>query len=172
VLVTVDLGFNDVVRCLRHATIDEACVARAMRDVEVQLPQILAQLKEAAAPRTLIIGLTHYDPYLASALDGPAGRSFAAQSLAVILRLNDALRAAYGGEGIAVADIPSAFDMTSTQPTTVPGLGTVALDVARTCALTWECAPAPLGPNKHPNDAGYRVISEAIADAVSDAVGS
>ena len=48
-----------------------------------------------------------------------------------------------------------------------PGLGTVPTNVARVCALTWMCAAPPLGPNLHPNDAGYRVIAGALADALA-----
>ena len=28
--------------------------------------------------------------------------------------------------------------------------------------VTWMCAGAPLGPNTHPNDDGYRAIAAAI----------
>jgi lysophospholipase L1-like esterase len=28
---------------------------------------------------------------------------------------------------------------------------------------TWICAPAPLGPDNHPNAAGYAVIADAFA---------
>lgn len=167
VLVTVDLGFNDVARCLAYPSVDEACVTRALEDVEIQLPQILTMLKGVASPDLHIVGLTHYDPYLAAYLDGPVGQSFASQSLSAILRLNDALRRAYNAAGIPVADVAAAFAMTDTEPVTLPGVGIVPRNVERTCTLTWECAPAPLGPNKHPNDAGYRVISAAVSDAVT-----
>jgi hypothetical protein len=67
-----------------------------------------------------------------------------------------------------MADVGAAFDMTDTAPTSLPGTGLVPRNVARTCALTWRCTPEPLGPNQHPNDAGYRVISEAISAEVPD----
>ncbi len=47
----------------------------------------------------------------------------------------------------------------SRQETTTPK------DLVRLCALTWACASPPLS-NSHPNEDGYEVIAEAIADAV------
>ncbi len=67
-----------------------------------------------------------------------------------------------------MADVGAAFQLHDTSPVDVPGLGTVPTNVARVCALTWMCAAAPLGPNSHPNDEGYQVVSNAIA-AGSDA---
>jgi lysophospholipase L1-like esterase len=40
----------------------------------------------------------------------------------------------------------------------------VPLNVGLICEWTWICAPAPLGPNNHPNADGYRVIARAFAD--------
>ena len=67
-----------------------------------------------------------------------------------------------------MAEVASAFDLTDRDQTSWSGLGTVPADVARTCALTWMCDPPPLGHNPHPDDAGYRTIAAAIAEAVAD----
>jgi len=46
-----------------------------------------------------------------------------------------------------------------THQVTLPGIGTVPLNVALICQWTWECAPPPRGPNEHANKIGYRVIA-------------
>jgi lysophospholipase L1-like esterase len=163
VLVTVDLGFNDVVRCLHHMDVNSACVADGLASVQLQLPRILAALRQAAPATTQILGVGHYDPYLGDALRGPAGQAFAQASLGVIERLNDVMRAAYAKAGIPMADVGAAFDLDNTTRVSAPGVGLVPTNVARVCALTWMCTAPPLGPNLHPNDAGYRVIAGALA---------
>jgi hypothetical protein len=65
-----------------------------------------------------------------------------------------------------MADVGAAFDLRNTTQASAAGMGTVPTDVARACSLTWMCAAAPLGPNSHPNDAGYRVVANAIAAAL------
>ena len=65
-----------------------------------------------------------------------------------------------------MADVAASFDTADSETTTLAGAGTVPEDVARVCALTWMCAPPPFGPNPHPNDAGYRAISQAISAVV------
>jgi lysophospholipase L1-like esterase len=166
-LVTVDLGFNDVVPCLRHMEVDEDCVSTALATISSQLPQILTALRQAAPAGTRFLGLGHYDPFVADELRGPIGDTFADASVGVIERLDEVLRAAYAHVGIPMADISGAFDLPDTNPVDVPGLGVVPTNVARVCSLTWMCAAQPLGPNTHPNDDGYRVESNALAAALS-----
>jgi lysophospholipase L1-like esterase len=163
VLVTVDLGFNDLVPCLHDMEVRAGCVDSALAAVQSQLPQILSTLRQAAPAGTHLIGVGHYDPFLGDAVRGPAGQAFAQASLGIIVRLNDLLRAAYTQAGIPMADVGAAFELRDTSPVDVPGLGTVPTNVARVCALTWMCAAPPLGPNTHPNDDGYQVVSNAIA---------
>ncbi len=141
----------------------------ALSNIRTQLPQILAALRHAGGPALHIVGVGHYDPYLVAYLEGPAGKAFADQSLDVISRLNDTLRSSYAAAGIPMADVAGAFDMESSDPAALPNGELVPLDVARTCALTWECVTSPLGHNKHPNAYGYRLISQAITDEVSNA---
>ena len=71
------------------------------------------------------------------------------------------MRAAYDEADIPMADVAAAFSMTDTTPTSLAG-ALVPRNVEQTCALTWQCTPGPLGPNKHPNDDGYEAISDAI----------
>jgi hypothetical protein len=166
VLVTLDLGFNNMRRCLNHQHVDEACVARAIGIVHRQLSEILTSLRAAGGPGLEIVGLDHYDPYLGDYLKGRVGRAFALRSLGVVTLLNDALRSDYGAAGVPMADVAASFDTADTEMTTLAKVGSVPEDVARVCALTWMCAPAPLGPNPHANDAGYRAISRAVAAVV------
>jgi lysophospholipase L1-like esterase len=169
VLVTVDLGFNDLLHCMRHEVVDASCVDGALTTVHDQLGQILASIKAADPSHAAIVGVGHYDPYLGDYVKGAPGQAFSAASLDVMERLDDALRSAYRSAGVPMADVASAFEVTDHDPVSDPGLGTVPADVARTCALTWMCDPPPLGHNPHPDDAGYRVIAAAIADAVAGA---
>jgi lysophospholipase L1-like esterase len=166
VLVTIDVGFNDMVRCVVHRVIDPSCVDLALESIRNQLPVIVATLRSAGDPGLRIIGVDHYDPYLAAYLSGPIGRSFAAQSLDVMTRLDETLRSVYLAAGIPMADVGTAFDMSADQPTRLASGAVVPLNVARTCALTWECIAGPLGHNKHPNAVGYRIIGEAISDLI------
>jgi lysophospholipase L1-like esterase len=166
-LVTLDLGYNDVRRCLLRRFVDEPCVGTALATVRLQLPQIVGALRRAGGPTLRLIGLGHDDPYLSAYLDGPSGRAFAAKSLDVMDRLNDTLQDAYRAAGVPMADVARAFDMASTEPVPLAGVGLVPQNVERTCALTWRCAPAPLGPNQHPNDAGYRAIAESVSDLLA-----
>jgi lysophospholipase L1-like esterase len=167
VLVTVDLGFNNLRPCLMWDTVDQACVDQTLDIVHRQLSDILGALKSAADPSAQIIGVGHYDPYLGSYLRGPTGRAFAVQSIDPMAQLNRVLRTTYAEAGVPMADVSASFGTDETQMTPMASVGSVPMDVARVCDLTWKCAPAPLGPNQHPNDAGYRVISQAIRSAMS-----
>jgi hypothetical protein len=65
-----------------------------------------------------------------------------------------------------VQDAFGTADFTDTA--TLPGVGTVPLNVARICTWTWMCAPSPVGPNIHANATGYQVIAAAFARAIGE----
>jgi lysophospholipase L1-like esterase len=167
VLVTVDLGFNNMRSCIVAGQIDQPCVDQSLSLVEQQLPVILSALRAAGSPGLRIVGIGHYDPYLGSYLRGPTGRVLAPESLDAISGLDQALRSIYAANGIPMADVAGSFNTASTNPTMMSGVGMVPRDVARICTLTWMCSAKPFGPNQHPNDDGYRVISQAIMAALA-----
>jgi lysophospholipase L1-like esterase len=166
-LVTVDLGFNNVVPCLKLATGATSCVLQGIADIRQQLPMFLHSLQTAAGPNVTFVGVGHYDPYVADARNGSAGRAHAATSLWAINLLNRTLHDAYQASGIPMANVARAFSLHVTTPVVLAGSGVVATNVAQACLLTWMCQPLPLGPNLHPNDAGYHAIADAIARVVA-----
>jgi hypothetical protein len=169
-LVTVDLGFNDVLPCMRREIVDDACMTESLGSLHDQLVQILTQLRAAAPRGTMIVGVGHYDPYLGYYVR-PGGHAFALASVGAIERLDEVMRSTYAAEGVPMADVASPFDMTDSNPVTLPGFGAVPKNVAQVCSLTWMCTSPPLGPNSHPNDAGYRAISLAIEDGADSLTG-
>jgi lysophospholipase L1-like esterase len=157
-LVTIDIGGNDVNRCAAGGTIDAACAAAAIQTVANNLGEIMQRLGQAA-PKASIVGMTYYDPYLASWLAGPAGQQVAQQSVVLTTQLNQALTGVYRVSSAGVADVEGAFATTDlTTMTTLPGVGDVPLAVANICTLTWMCSRRDI----HPNSAGYAVIAESF----------
>lgn len=168
VLVTLNIGSNNVDGCVRASGIDLACIQAGLRTMAADLPNILGPLKAAAGRRVEFAAMNYYDPFLASWLTGPAGQQQAVESVQLLGQLNTILGSAYRAYGIPVADVASRFDSTKFTPL-VPLTPTlqVPLNVARVCQWTWMCAAAPQGPNIHANKAGYEEIADAF-EAIVD----
>ena len=160
-LVTIDIGGNDVNRCVSGGAIDEPCVLAAAGTAAVNLGQIVRRLR-AAAPGARIVGMTYYNPYHSAWLRGPAGEAVARQSLRFSTLLNEVLTGVYTAAGVQVADVAGAFataDLSTMVP--LPDGRRVPLAVARICALTWMCVPGR-APDIHPSSDGYAVIAETF----------
>jgi hypothetical protein len=163
VLVTVDLGFNDVRPCLEANPVDESCLDQALAVIHRDLPVILNDLKSASGPDTLFVGIEYSDPYLGYYLDGTGGPARALATLQGIDRFDALLGQIYTSAGVAIANVPSAFQINDNTPTTVDNVGTIPTNVRQACVLTWFCDTTPFGPDDHPNNAGYSLIAEAIS---------
>ncbi len=160
-LVTIDIGANDVQRCVSRTPlgIDLVCIQQGLGDVQRLLPKVLAQLHRAA-PGARIIVLNYYNPFLAAYLTGPAGQALAQQSVALQASLNAIIAGSAASVGAQVADVATAFRSTDTTPVTVPALGgSVPTNVATICAWTWMCQLGDI----HANDTGYAVMSGVVA---------
>jgi lysophospholipase L1-like esterase len=161
-VVTIDIGFNDVRHCFHRGVVDETCVENQIDGLRQQLPTILTGLRNVSGPGVTFVGLGHYDPFLADALNGPGGQQFARETATAINSLNEALRSVYTNADVAMANVGTAFESHNVARVNMVGKGMVAENVANTCELTWMCEAPPFGPNLHPNDAGYAAIAVAI----------
>jgi lysophospholipase L1-like esterase len=159
VLVTIDIGANNVLPCVGLSGIDTGCINQGVGEVAHDLPYILQQLRAAAGAGVPIVAMNYYDPVLAEWLQGPAGQALAKQSVQFTVFFNNVLESIYAAAGVPVADVQAAFQTT----TFTPGL---PLNVTLICAWTWMCAPSPVGPNIHPNAVGYWVIAGTFAKTI------
>ena len=166
-LVTIDIGANDLEDCGSQPSLTQlaSCMGQLPK-ATANVATILASLRAAAGPGVRIVGMNYYLPALAEWRSGLLGRATAELSEKLAIAYDDLLKRAYGHAGITEADVFGAFETTNFgDPVTVPGVGSVPRNVARICQWTWECAPAPRGPNQHANAAGYGVIANAILSA-------
>jgi lysophospholipase L1-like esterase len=167
VLITIDIGANNVDGCAAGGVINMTCIGQGFAAAQNDLPQILGALRAAADEDTAFAGMNLYDPFLAAFLTGPAGQALATQSVQLSVTFNGLLGASFRASHIRVADVAGAFSTTDfTDTATLPGVGTVPLNVARICEWTWMCAPSPVGPNIHANAVGYQVIADAFQHVI------
>jgi lysophospholipase L1-like esterase len=165
-IVTIDLGFNDVRHCLADLGTFTSCVNQSLTVVHTQLTSIVASLMAAAGPGVDFVGLNHDDPYLAVARNSNNGSKVARDSLAMVEELNRTLHDVYSSFDIPVADVASEFAVGGDHSAKLLKAGSLNEGSLVACELTWMCAPAPYGPNVHPNDAGYLAIADAIEDVL------
>jgi lysophospholipase L1-like esterase len=183
-LVTLDIGANDVDQCFDITSnppkIDEGCVATNLATIESNLVTILIALQGAASVDTRIVAMNYYDPFLAAwkLLPFPTGPALACESLLATtgstsapcspaispLSLNTVLETVYQTYRIPVADVAAAFHISDFANVPVVNL---PLNVFLTLTLTWMDAPPPLGPDIHPNAAGYAAIAAAFAKKIA-----
>jgi lysophospholipase L1-like esterase len=159
ILVTIDIGGNNVDDCVSTAGINSTCLTNGISSAQSDLAQILARLQQAARPNARIIGMNYYDAFLAAWFQAPA-LAIASEDIAVN-EFNPALDADYRAFGIPVADVQDAFQTTDFSPVPPTGVPTNVLEI---CALTWMCTATP--PNIHANDAGYAVIAQTFAQTI------
>ncbi len=167
VLITIDIGANNVDGCAAGGVINQTCVTDGFAAARSDLPKILGALREAVGEDTVIAGMNLYDPFLADYLTGSAGQAVAAGSVNLDVSLNSLLGASFRAFRIPVADVQTAFSTTDfTDTATLAGIGAVPLNVARICEWTWMRAPSPIGPNIHANLTGYQVIAVAFQQVI------
>ncbi len=166
-LVTIDMGGNDFrnAGCI-GATVDLNCVNAAGTQIATDLATVLTTLRNAAGPSTTIVGVNYYNPYLSSWLDDAAGQVLAVETAQAVAVLTGMLDTTYGTAGIPVADVATAFesdDFTTIVPTSLPAPNDqLPVSVANICDLTYQCSPAPEGPDIHANPAGYALMAATL----------
>jgi lysophospholipase L1-like esterase len=166
-LVTVDIGANDVDGCAAPGVNVVRCVAAGEASIKRNLPLILRGVRHAAAGRTVLAGMTLYDPILSGYFNASASvRALAAASVAFLKMINREISAANRDAGFRTADVAGGFK--SYDGTVgVPYNGQmVPVNVARVCSWTWACTPPPSGPNIHANKNGYAVIAREFGHVI------
>jgi lysophospholipase L1-like esterase len=156
-VITVDIGANDVQRCLAGGAIDAACIQAGMAAVHTSLAVILDELRDAA-PQAHIVALTYYDPFLAAWLLGPTGQGLAASSLDLGDALNVQIKRAAAREHVKIADVARAFRSHTWRVVSDPALGPVPKNVQLVCQLTWMCTLGDI----HATDGGYAVLAHTV----------
>jgi len=163
-LVTIDIGGNDLLRCVRGgADIDTACVADGVRTVDENLPTILERLGAAAGKDVPVLVLGYYNPWVAAkALDQPVKGADAAAK--AYTSLSTTIEDAAKGAGTTFVGLDEAFATNDTTPTTIGGR-TVPENAARICTLTNICTARDI----HLTDEGAATVARVLADAAKAA---
>ncbi|HWO50691.1 MAG TPA: SGNH/GDSL hydrolase family protein [Ornithinibacter sp.] len=163
-LVTIDIGGNDLLRCVRGgAQIDTACVTAGVGTVKKNLPATLERLRAAAGPDVPVLVLGYYNPWLAAkALDQPVeGVDEAAKAYTA---LSAAIESAATKSGTTFVGLDQAFSTNDRTPTTINGRS-VPKNAAQICTLTNICTARDI----HLTDEGAATVARVLAKAAEKA---
>ena len=172
VLITIDLGANDIVQAQHVCDGNVGCIVAAISAIAGNTAQIVGTFR-AAGYDGPIVGMNYYNPQAAIAsgyYHGIAGRqspnlSLAQQSDVLAQGLNEALAWAYGLFDVRVADVYSAFEARDFGDD-APVNGTPD-NVDVLCALSYMCpADEDVKANFHLNKKGYRLVAKSFLDEV------
>lgn len=167
-LVTIDIGVNDLLRCVSASLVSTACLKENAIATERNLAAILRSLVSSlhrADPQARAIAMNYYDPFLglAYAPGGSRGLKLALASLAATNLFNAELANTYRAFGVSTANAASTFHMNTALPVAHYGGKSLPTDVVSTCELTWMClVRSRQSQDIHPNFTGYRTIASAF----------
>jgi lysophospholipase L1-like esterase len=166
--VTIDVGGDDILGCaIKHTTIDQACVTRALNAINTNLPFILQGLLNAAGGHLHMVGMTYYDPILAAWVTGAPffpgtpsqNQAIAVGSFALLKQMNDELRTIYSNFNVRIAHVQKLFHSGDFQLTGTWQGKPVPLNVALVCDWTHMCGTGTNEPNVHTNQAGHQLLA-------------
>ena len=161
--ITLAVGANNFTPCARGNSVDVACVQAGNESLDRDLPKIYRELRKAAGKRAKIVVLNLYDPYLALYLQGGQYRELALLTVDLARQIAQKIETFGARQKFRIADTFAAFKTTQTTPTTTVNGQPMPVAVAQICAYTFMCRRPPVGPDIHPNDAGYASIATTIA---------
>ncbi|WP_299441553.1 GDSL-type esterase/lipase family protein [uncultured Phycicoccus sp.] len=162
-LVSIDLGGNDLLRCVRETAVDTACTKQGLAGVAENLPEILDRLRAAAGQDVPVLVLGYYNPWLAASYLGEGeGQLDAATS--AYTALDRAITKAATEAGATPVPLTSAFKLDDATPTTFGGRE-VPTNVAQVCTLTYICTAFDI----HLTDEGAAVVGRVLAAAATKA---
>jgi lysophospholipase L1-like esterase len=163
VLVTLDIGANDVDGCTAPGVNLGTCVAAGEKSIQTNTPKILKGIRGAAASGTALAAMNLYDPVLGDYFSTNAtDQGLAEASVALLKTVNADIKSADGGSHFKTADVADAFDSYDMTPTVSYRGEQVPKNVEVVCTLSWACAAPPRGPNIHANKTGYATIAGAF----------
>ena len=166
--VTISIGANNFTKCAPGGAVDISCVATGQTNLEKHLPRILAALRKAGGSKVKFAVLAPYNPFLAFYLGGTE-QSYGLAELTISLaqQIRTTINGAAKQQKMVLADGFAAFQTTRfAEFTNLPDGRRVPIAVARICQWTFMCAPAPQGPDIHPNSDGYGQLAGAFAKAL------
>ena len=167
VLVTIDIGANDIDGCTAPGVNVEQCVTAGLASIERNVPRILRGVKDAVPRGTVLAGMTLYNPVLSGYFNtDPSVRALATLSVVFAKLVNDELTAANHAAGYRTADVAGVFKNSDGTVSVSYNGQLVPVNVARVCSWTWACTPPPSGPNIHANKNGYAVIANTFARVI------
>ena len=145
VLVTIDIGANNVDGCLSAGGIDETCITNGITAAATDLPVILGTLQASLGvrPRRSNCRDELLRPVPRRVVEGPPFRLSPPLSVSLATYYNGVLGSIYGYFHDPVADVQSAFQTTNFTPVRIIGL---PVNV-RPFVCSPGCAPRPRWPN-------------------------
>ena len=172
VLITIDVGANDLFDAQLLCGTDPACLGAQIQSIAFKAAQIVTVIRDAgyAGP---IVAMNYYNPLAAAAIgyiNGVAGQQapnpfIALSSDALVSSLNGALSQAYGAFGIPIADVYSAFNAGDFDDEIPQNGQPDNVDVL--CKLSYMCpSDEMVKANIHLNKDGYRVVAKEFLDHI------
>ena len=161
-LITVSLGGNDLKGCALKLD-PVKCVTEAGAEIKFNLSMLLHELRDAAGPDALIVGITYPDVVLGAwVLPIPGVQRIARLSVEAFQdALNPALKEAYESVDGRFVDVTAASGAYGSldETTTLEPYGELPVPVAKVCQLTFFCQYQDI----HPTNDGYALIANLIA---------
>lgn len=165
--ITISIGANNFTPCAPAlGSVDILCVQKGNEALDRDLPKIFRDLRKAAGKKVLIAAPNLYNPYLALFLRGAEYRELALLTIDLSVQIGSTIERFAKQQKIRVADTLTAFRTTDVTRVTQLNGQSVPVAAAQICAYTFMCRPAPVGPDIHPNDAGYGAIATAFQKAL------
>ena len=176
VLVTIDIGANDVNNAAGACNFDPGCTAAAIPAILNNVGYILATIRGVGYTGP-IVGMNYYNPNVAASIGYFAGApgpiepnpnaGFAVLTDLLAQGFNGGLAAVYGAFGVPVADVYGAFasgDFADDGGRYQKKGNDVADNAAdAVCRLTYMCPKdSSAKANIHPNKKGYKVMAKAF----------